>query len=284
MTDYILLLEHYELVDFEILDGCWFYTDIGIFDDYIDKYKEIKMNSKGAMRTLAKLFLNNLYGKLATSTDSSFKLAYVKDNGVVGFRPIHQENKKPGYIACGSAITSYARNFTIRAAQKNYHGVDKPGFIYADTDSIHCDLKPEEVTGIKVHNSAFCCWKLESKWDEAIFVRQKTYIEHVVEEDLEEKEGVWSGEKIPGYYNIKCAGLPDKCKSYLNLSLSKDDSAYKPREEYTEEEQNFLFNENGEPIKRSLKDFHIGLEIPGKLVPKRIIGGILLHETSYKMR
>lgn len=284
MTDYILLLEHYELVDFEILDGCWFYTDIGIFDEYIDKYKEIKMNSKGAMRTLAKLFLNNLYGKLATSTDSSFKLAYVKDNGVVGFYPIHQENKKPGYIACGSAITSYARNFTIRAAQKNYHGVDKPGFIYADTDSIHCDLKPEEVTGIKVHNSAFCCWKLESKWDKAIFVRQKTYIEHVVEENLEEKERVWSGEKIPGYYNIKCAGLPDKCKDYFNLSLSKDDSTYKPREEYTEEEQNFLFNENGEPIKRSLKDFHIGLEIPGKLVPKRIIGGILLHETSYKMR
>lgn len=284
MTDYILLLEHYELVDFEILDGCWFYTDIGIFDEYIDKYKEIKMNSKGAMRTLAKLFLNNLYGKLATSTDSSFKLAYVKDNGVVGFYPIHQENKKPGYIACGSAITSYARNFTIRVAQKNYHGVNKPGFIYADTDSIHCDLKPEEVTGIKVHNSAFCCWKLESKWDEAIFVRQKTYIEHVTEEDLEEKEGVWSGEKIPGYYNIKCAGLPDKCKGYFNLSLSKDDSSYKPREEYTEEEQSFLFNENGEPIKRSLKDFKIGLEIPGKLVPKRIIGGILLHETSYKMR
>ena len=35
------------------------------------------MNSKGAMRTLAKLFLNNLYGKLASSTKSSFKKAYV---------------------------------------------------------------------------------------------------------------------------------------------------------------------------------------------------------------
>lgn len=284
MTDYILMKEHYNLIDCEILDGCWFYTQIGIFDEYIDKYKEIKMNSKGAMRTLAKLFLNNLYGKLATSTDSSFKLAYVKDDGVIGFYPVHQNEKKPGYIPCGSAITSYARNFTIRAAQKNYHGVNSPGFIYADTDSIHCDLRPENVTGIKVHNSAFCCWKLESKWDKAIFVRQKTYVEHVVETDLEQKEGKWEGEKIPSYYNIKCAGLPDKCKGYFNLSLSENDSDYKTIEEYNKEEQNFLFDSNGNRIVRTLKDFKIGLEIPGKLVPKRILGGILLHETSYKMR
>lgn len=284
VTDYILLLEHYELVDFEILDGCWFYTDIGIFDEYIDKYKEIKMNSKGAMRTLAKLFLNNLYGKLATSTDSSFKLAYVKDNGVVGFYPIHQENKKPGYIACGSAITSYARNFTIRAAQKNFHGVDKPGFIYADTDSIHCNLKPEEVTGIKVHNSAFCCWKLESKWDKAIFVRQKTYIEHVVEEDLEQKGDAWCGESIEPYYNIKCAGLPDKCKKLFNKSLSVMEGQTYNKDDFNNAEREFLFLPDGTPKGRSLKDFKIGLEIPGKLVPKRIIGGILLHETSYKMR
>lgn len=284
MTDYILLLEHYELVDFEIIDGCWFYTEIGIFDEYIDKYKEIKMNSKGAMRTLAKLFLNNLYGKLATSTDSSFKLAYVKDNGVVGFYPIHQENKKPGYIACGSAITSYARNFTIRAAQKNYHGIDKPGFIYADTDSIHCDLNPEEVTGIKVHNSAFCCWKLESKWNKAIFVRQKTYIEHVVEEDLEQKGGAWEGEAVKPYYNIKCAGLPDKCKNLFNKSLSVVEGQTCNKDDYNEAERKFLFLPDGTPKERTLKDFKIGLEIPGKLVPKRIIGGILLHETSYKMR
>ncbi len=40
MTDYELIKEHYELVDFEILDGCWFYSQIGIFDEYIDKYKK----------------------------------------------------------------------------------------------------------------------------------------------------------------------------------------------------------------------------------------------------
>lgn len=284
MTDYTLLKEHYELVDFEILDGCWFYSQIGIFDEYIDKYKKIKLESKDALRELAKLFLNNLYGKMASSVDSSFKLAYVKDDKSIGFLPVSESAKKPGYIPVGSAITSYARNFTIRAAQKNYHGTDKRGFIYADTDSIHCDLKPEEIKGITVHDKDFCCWKLESCWDKAVFTRQKTYIEHVVAENC-----------IPiddPYNNIKCAGMPQKCKDLFETSMSGDaningyeDKTTGTKKEWTKEEKEFLFNvETSKPIKRTFNDFKVGLKVPGKLLPKRIRGGILLVETTYEMR
>lgn len=284
MTDYTLLKEHYELVDFEILDGCWFYSQIGIFDEYIDKYKKIKLESKDALRELAKLFLNNLYGKMASSVDSSFKLAYVKDDKSIGFLPVSESAKKPGYIPVGSAITSYARNFTIRAAQKNYHGKDKRGFIYADTDSIHCDLKPEEIKGITVHDKDFCCWKLESCWDKAVFTRQKTYIEHVVAENC-----------IPidePYNNIKCAGMPQKCKDLFETSMSGDaningyeDKTTGAKKEWTKEEKEFLFNvETSNPIKRTFNDFKVGLKVPGKLLPKRIRGGILLVETTYEMR
>lgn len=272
MTDFILIKEHYELVDFEILDGCWFYTQIGIFDEYIEKYKHQKQTSKGAKRELAKLFLNNLYGKMASSKDSSFKLAYVKDDKSIGFLPVSENNKKAGYIPVGSAITSYARNFTIRVAQKNYHGVNNPGFIYADTDSIHCDLPPEQVIGIKVHPKDFCCWKLESCWDKAIFTRQKTYIEHIIAEDLEPIE--------KPYNNIKCAGMPQKCKDLFNLSM-QGTAMY--NDNWTDEERSFLFNENREPIKRDFSDFKIGLSVPDKLRPKRIIGGVLLVETTYQM-
>lgn len=247
-VDYKLFREHYDVKDFEILDGCWFDTKIGIFDEYVEKYKKIKMNNKGALRTLAKLFLNNLYGKMATNTDSSFKVAYMKEDGSVGFNTIDQDHKKPGYIPVGSAITSYARNFTIRAAQANYYGVDKAGFIYADTDSIHCDLKPEQIKGIKVDERAFCCWKLESSWDSAKFIRQKTYIEHIIAEDL-----------VPvdePYYNIKCAGMPDRCK------------------------KKYLADNEG----HELDNFKIGLKVHGKLIPKRIRGGVLLVETDYEMR
>ena len=272
MTDFELFKEHYNLVDFEILDGCWFYAMIGIFDEYIDKYKQIKITSKGALRELAKLFLNNLYGKLATSTDSSFKYAYIKDDGSIGFVPVYENSKKPGYIPAGSAVTSYARNFTIRAAQKNYHGSANPGFIYADTDSIHCDLPPEQIVGIKVHDTDFCCWKLESCWDEAIFTRQKTYIEHVIMENLK---------PVEPYYNVKCAGMPDRCKELYLQSLT---STHTPINDCNEEEMNFLYDSSGIPIHRELTDFDIGLEIPGKLLPKRILGGIVLTETTYKMR
>ena len=278
MTDYILLKEHYELVDFEILDGCWFYAEIGIFDQYIEKYKKIKLESKGARRELAKLFLNNLYGKMASNTDSSFKVAYVKDDKTIGFMYVPAKDKIPGYIPVGSAITSYARNFTIRAAQKNYHGVDKAGFIYADTDSIHCDLPAEQIVGIKVDDKNFCCWKLEAYWDVATFTRQKTYIEHVTHED-----GIPVGEltdengnpKKP-YYNVKCAGMPDKCKQLYIKSLT----GYEPKEDdrFTDEELKFI------SVKRDLKAFAVGLRVPGKLRPIRIRGGVVLVETPYEMR
>lgn len=271
MVDFERIKEHYNLVDFEILDGCWFYSQVGIFDEYIDKYKEIKVTAKGAKRELAKLFLNNLYGKMATSTDSSFKYPLLED-GVVKYRIVHEEKKKPGYIAVGSAITSYARDFTIRAAQKNYHGVENPGFIYADTDSIHCDLNPEEIVGIKVDDNAFCHWKLESCWDEAIFVRQKTYIEHVVKENLEECEP---------YHNVKCCGMPDTCKG---LFLESMEGAKKDFEEYNHEERDFLFDSDRNRIIRTYADFKRGLDVPGKLRPKRVKGGIILADCRYKMR
>ena len=268
MTDYELIKEHYNLVDLEIIDGCYFYAMVGLFDEYINKYKKIKMESKGAKRELAKLFLNNLYGKMASSMNSSFKVALIKEDGNITFKSVLAMDKTPGYIPIGSAITSYARNFTIRAAQKNYYGADKSGFIYADTDSIHCDLPPEKIKGIKVHDKNFCCWKLESEWDIGLFVRQKTYIEHIVKKD---------GEFIDSpFYNIKCAGMPDKCKNLLRMSIEGyDDEEYK---KLNKEEKEFV------DTKRELTDFKVGLVVPSKLLPKRINGGVILQTTTYEMR
>ena len=276
MTDYYLILKHYELVDFEILDGCWFYSQIGLFDFYINKYKIQKMNNTGALRELAKLFLNNLYGKLASNTDSSFKVAYIREDGALSFHIVTENNKKAGYIPIGSAITSYARCFTITAAQQNYHGVDKEGFIYADTDSIHCDTSLDNITGVTIHDKNFCCWKAEASWDEAIFTRQKTYIEHITEKNLKPID--------KPYYDIKCAGMPAKCKKLFDLSMQGYEKARENEKEkeyiekLNEEEQEFIKN------KRSLEDFKIGLVVPSKLVAKRIVGGIVLKNTPYELR
>ena len=273
-TDYQLIREHYRLEDLEILDGCWFYADAGIFDQYIDKYKQIKMNNKGAKRTLAKLFLNNLYGKLATSMISSFKYANELGDGSLAYKVVAEMEKDPVYIACGSAITSYSRNFTIRAAQMNFHGVDKAGFKYADTDSIHCDLPPEEIKGIRVSDTDFCAWKLESCWDVAKFIRQKTYVEHVTHEDLKPIEH--------SYYNVKCAGMPEVCKDLFLASMGEEwkDSEHKLelKEKTKTKYKDFISK------KRTLDDFKVGLTIPAKLLPVTIKGGVVLKDTIFTLR
>ena len=233
-TDFYLFKQHYN-AKIEILDGCYFDTIYGLFDSYIDKYAKIKKENTGAKRQIAKLFLNNLYGQMAKSPDSSYKIAYFDDDKI-RFHTIIEFEKDVVYIPIGSAITSYARNFTINAAQKNY---DR--FIYADTDSIHCIGKPEDITGITVHPVNFNCWSLESVWSEAIFHRQKTYIE-----------------KTESGYDVKCAGMPMTSKKIFIDGL--ENGTYK------------------------LTDFKKGLELNGKLLPKRIKGGIVLDETTYIMR
>lgn len=277
-TDFQLIQEQYYLINCEILDGCYFRAVSGIFDEYIDKYKKIKMESKGAVREIAKLFLNNLYGKMATSTDSSFKVAYLKDDNSIGYVTVESNDKDPGYIPIGSAITSYARNFTIRAAQNNYHGVREKGFIYADTDSIHCDLPPDKIEGIKVDNNAFCCWKLESCWDEAVFIRQKTYAEHITHENL--------SPVIEPFWEIKCAGMPDNCKELFLLSMNEHTKEILSSDWYDLIDDNYKRPEVIEFLSttRTIKDFDYGLTIPGKLMPSHIDGGIVLCETMFTMK
>lgn len=267
-TDFILFKEHYNIEDLTILDGCWFHTKIGIFDEYINKYAEIKMHSKGAKRTEAKLFLNNLYGKFATSMDSSYKMAYLDDTtDTIKFRTVLEADKVPGYIPIGAAITSYARNFTIRAAQKNYYGKDKSGFIYADTDSISCDIPAKDFKGITVDPVKFCCWKQETSWDIGRFVRQKTYMKHIVAEDLEPIE--------KPYWDVKCAGMPEHCKQLFLMSMRELE--YNP-EDLTETELEFV------KTKRTMFDFDAGLIVPSKLLPKIMKGGIVLMDEDYTMK
>lgn len=265
MTDWEMMNKHYILYNTQIIGGCAFATEIGLFDEYINKWRKVKENSKDGMRTIAKLFLNNLYGKLSANENSSYKWAYLNDENALAYKGQQAFDKELVSIACGAAVTSYARAFTITAAQANYHGKQKRGFIYADTDSIHCDLSADEVKGIECDNNAFLKWKLESYWDKAIFARQKTYIEHVTHEN---------GESIEEpFYLIKAAGMGKRCKDLLNLSLQGKTEI----ENMTEEEKDFL------ATKREMTDLKVGLKIPSKLVAKNIDGGILLKNTTFEL-
>ena len=240
--DWELFQETYDIEDLEILDHVWFWAKAGLFDEYINRYKEMKETSTGFLRTLAKLFLNNLYGKFAMSDDSSYKEPYLDPvDNTVHFRIHEEHNKKVGYIAVGAAVTSYALNFTIRAAMANY---DR--FLYADTDSNHL-LGFDPPAGMKIHPTNFNAWKNESKFESAIYERQKTYLEVLIEKDGEPLE--------KPYYDLKAAGMGKGAKE--------------------------AFLEQG----YGLTDFKAGLELEEcNLKAVRIPGGVLLKNKTFKMR
>lgn len=257
--EYALFKDHYNIYGEEIIGGCWFHAIDGIFTEYIEKYKKIKENSTGAVRTLAKLFLNNLYGKFASSQDSSFKVALGREE-MVKFFSIPANDREPLFIAVASAITGKARNTTIRAAQLNYET-----FAYSDTDSIHLyETDEDNVKGIKLDNKKFGYWCPENKWDTGWFVRQKTYIE-----------------KLDNDYIVKCAGMPIRCKQLLIKTFGEECTLDGKTIEIipkNEDEKIFLSE------KRNIEDFKTGIIVPGKLRSKRIPGGVVLVDTTFQLK
>ena len=192
---------------------------------------------------------------MATSSRSSFKVAFF-DNGI-HFYDVKEHAKEPGYIPIGSAITSYARCFTINAAQANYHGASRPGFIYADTDSLHMDISPDKVKNVIIHDKNMSCWKIEQVWCSGWFVRPKTYIED-------------DGEK----WNIACAGMPQRTKEIFMACCGKSTD-----EKFSESELQFISEK-----RFTMENFTIGLKLPGKLIAKQIAGGTVLFDTTFEMR
>ena len=86
--------------------------------------------------------------------------------------------------------------------------------------------------------------------------------------------------------------MPDRCKNLFALSMAgtADYNGYTDKatgefKEWSDEEKEFLFDPvTHEPIIRTINDFKVGLKVWGKLIPKRIRGGILLVESTYEMR
>lgn len=261
-VDFELFLEHYDVFELKILDGCYFKSAIGLFDEYIDNFYEQKANAIDKVnRTIPKLFLNNLYGQFSKYIDSSFKIGYLKDD-VIHYGVQHEEKKKPGFIAIGSAITSYSRNTTIRLAQKNINT-----FCYADTDSLHCNCGSESLIDVPVDDKKLTFWKVEKRWKRGWFHRTKSYIETEIVNNKE-------------IYEITCAGMGKKSKELLKRALEYDgnvlqDNFYK---KLNDEEKNFI--EQG----KKLEDFKKGLIVSGNLKAKTIIGGIVLKESSFILR
>lgn len=203
-VDFELFQECYDIAYIEYIDGVKFKGQTGLFKDYIDHWNKIKVeNSKEggdtSLRSLAKLMLNNLYGKLATQTKLKRKVPYLKEDGIVGYTTGLEENKEPVYTAMSSFITAYARDLIVRSALKVYDN-----FVYADTDSLHLKYDEKNKTKIEVDDTELGKFKLESEPRRARFLRSKTYLEEI----YNPKKDKWE-------FNIKGAGMTPEIKELV---------------------------------------------------------------------
>lgn len=252
-----LFLKHYHVWNFKIIEGWEYHVISGIFDDYINKFKEIKETTSGGKRTIAKLFMNGLYGKFATKRDSSFKIVDVektRETGITHFINVEENDKEVEYMPVGACVTSNALIYIVEKSQKFY---EKGIYLYTDTDSIHYIDK--DAPEIKIHPTELGAFKIETEWDEAIFLRAKTYVE--------------KGDE----YHIICAGMPKKCKDMLRISLGEDREKFE-KLKLSKNEEEFTRKE------RTLSDFNVGLNIPGKLKPTHVIGGVALLTTEFTIK
>lgn len=186
---------HYDIDVIEYVGGYAFHAAMGMFDTYISKWAKIKAETELGEREIAKLHLNSLYGKFASNPNVTGKIPYLDDNGAVKYRRGPDETKPPVYTAAGVFITSWARDLTISAAQKNYDS-----FAYADTDSLHL-LRDTVPTEIDVHPKRMGAWKLEYAFDAAYYIRPKAYLEL----------------KKDGTYHNAIAGIPTDVSAALTF-------------------------------------------------------------------
>ena len=80
------------------------------------------------------------------------------------------------------------------------------------------------------------------------------------------------------HWDVKCAGMPDSCKNLFLASIGERTISEEDQMKLSQEARDFL------KTKRTIHDFRTGLQVPGKLIPKRIRGGIVLVEDVYTMR
>lgn len=263
-VDYELILDHYDVEfypfdDGHYFDGFKFKGLVGLFKDYIDHWMHIKETTTGALRQLAKLMLNSLYGKFATNPIALKKLPYLAEDNCVRYAtpwtrgywidkkgvrhdeppknctiylgtnrtevyrlPV-EELRDPVYTPMACFITAYAREKTIRSAQANY---DR--FIYADTDSLKLEGY-EDPVGLEIHDTHLGAWKDEGDFTDSKWLRAKTYMV-----------------TVNGKTKVTCAGMPDNVKE-----------------------------------KVTYENFCSGSTFSGKLVPRRYPGGVVLEETTF---
>jgi hypothetical protein len=268
-VDLKLFLEQYNVTNIEYIEGWKFKQSNKLFKKYIDKWIKIKneatISGNKGMRSLSKLMLNSLYGKFATSPNVRSKIPYFdEEEKIVKYANGPEETRKPVYIPVGTFVTAYAREKTIRTSQKikeySLKKYKKDMYIYSDTDSIHTFLPLDDLKKIvDIDDIKLGAWKIEESCYNGKFIRQKCYVENVYhsKKDIEEFMKKEENKELLHHVDVSretilkitCAGMPESCYKYVTFD-----------------------------------NFQIGLQVSGKLAPKKVSGGIILKDIDFTLR
>lgn len=199
-VDWDLMCRQYHMSHVRFNGGYDFKASEWQFKEYVDKWTEVKVRAteegNPGQRGIAKLMLNSLYGKFAAKTRGVSRYPMIDEDGVLRYRDLPEEDRRGVYLPVGVFVTAWARFKTITSAQSVYGR-----FVYADTDSLHL-LGTDEPEGIDVDPVRLGAWKHESTFDEAKFLRAKTYVEHEV-----------GAERL----TVHVAGMPRSCHAGVTL-------------------------------------------------------------------
>lgn len=256
-VDFELMKMMYETDIWEFRGGWKFCAMPGVrlFGEYVSYWGKKKQESTGPRRLIAKLYLNNLYGKFATRPDPITKMPALideqqrvamvdsnrypaKDTETGEMKTVDMSTRppEPVYIPIAVFCTAWARDTLLRAAMAN-----RDRFVYCDTDSMHL-LGTDEPKDIPIDDNKLCFWKVEGRFKHARHLRAKTYI--------------WD---LNGELEVVCAGMPDNIKEHVTWD-----------------------------------NFHEGFSncdddgnvIPGwgKLLSRTVDGGVLLYEGKFEIK
>lgn len=257
-VDLELFFKHYDVSHIHYGGGYKFKGCTGLFNQYIDYWTEEKIRAgkegNKALRTIAKLCLNSLYGKFGLGIKTARKHPFLGEDDKVHYYMGELETRDGIYIPIAAFCTSYARqniietSMAIRKWSMAKYGRDL--YIYSDTDSAHIETpNPESDVNdlseiIDIDDYKLGAWKPESTFVKGKYLRQKCYIEQ--------------GED--GSLNTTIAGLPKKLSHIINFDNFEEGFS---TENFTDEE----IGDSGR-----------------KLTYKYVPGGVVLAETEFTIK
>ena len=255
-VDLKLFEEHYDIFDLEFIDGFYFKARVGFFEDYIEYWGNIKKTTKDkGKRQLAKLMLNSLYGKFASTTSGMMKEPFLNEDEDVKYIQVEKETRPPVYTALACFTTAWARNKMIRSAQACF---DR--FLYCDTDSLH--VLGLDIPEIDIHESELGFWKCEGIFSQAKYLRPKTYLETFCQINGDNITSPEDYEKSTSYdTEVKCCGMPDNMKRLVSYDNFRLGQLYNNTMRATDDTENYA-----------------------KLMPKTVKGGVVLVDRDFHIK